>query len=170
MSAGKSMEQNESSKPKYNSNDRKRTSGSGPEQTFLCACSAFISTTDKSFVSMRLSAICQMFEILIYKQAYTKISNICRMAEQETFYLRVWSWLRMNAGGVPNTCKSNEAPYLILRMKVWWLSGGRVSNAWVTCPVQGDNSWKRLLIPHKRTRRHLLVWKTPVVQDGPASD
>ena len=87
-----------------------------------------------------------------------------------TFYLRVWSWLRMNAGGVPNTCKSNEAPYRILRMKVWWLSGGRVSNAWVTCPVQGDNSWKRLLIPHKRTRRHLLVWKTPVVQDGPASD
>ena len=22
---------------------------------------------------------------------------------------RVWSWLRMNAGGVPNTCKSNES-------------------------------------------------------------
>ncbi len=76
-----------------------------------------------------------------------------------TFYLRVWSWLRMNAGGVPNTCKSNEAPFEILRMIDWWLSGGRVSNAWVTCPVQGDNSWKRLLIPHKRTRRHLLVWK-----------
>ena len=57
-----------------------------------------------------------------------------------TFNMRVRSWLRMNAGGVPNTCKSNEAPYRILRMKVWWLSGGRVSNAWVTCPVQGDNS------------------------------
>ena len=23
------------------------------------------------------------------------------------FNMRVWSWLRMNAGGVPNTCKSN---------------------------------------------------------------
>ena len=23
--------------------------------------------------------------------------------------MRVWSWLRMNAGGVLNTCKSNEA-------------------------------------------------------------
>ena len=23
-------------------------------------------------------------------------------------FLRVWSWLRTNAGGVPNTCKSNE--------------------------------------------------------------
>ena len=25
-----------------------------------------------------------------------------------------------------------------------------MSNAWVTCLIQGDNSWKRLLIPHKR--------------------
>jgi hypothetical protein len=49
----------------------------------------------------------------------------------------------MNAGGVPNTCKSNEeqcfgkAP-----------SGERVSNALVTCPEEGDNSSKGLLIPH----------------------
>ena len=27
----------------------------------------------------------------------------------QNFNMRVWSWLRMNAGGVPNTCKSNEA-------------------------------------------------------------
>ena len=27
--------------------------------------------------------------------------------EEKTFNMRVWSWLRMNAGGVPNTCKSN---------------------------------------------------------------
>ena len=46
---------------------------------------------------------------------------------------------------------------------ILWLSGGRVSNAWVTCLVQGDNSWKRLLIPHKRTASHDAVWKTPVV-------
>ena len=26
---------------------------------------------------------------------------------KDNFLLRVWSWLRMNAGGVPNTCKSN---------------------------------------------------------------
>ena len=25
-------------------------------------------------------------------------------------FLRVWSWLRTNAGGVPNTCKSNGVP------------------------------------------------------------
>ena len=24
------------------------------------------------------------------------------------FFWRVWSWLRMNAGGMPKTCKSNE--------------------------------------------------------------
>ena len=55
-------------------------------------------------------------------------------------------------------------------MTILWLSGGRVSNAWVTCLIQGDNSWKRLLIPHKRTVPHGTVWKTPVVWDGPASD
>ena len=27
----------------------------------------------------------------------------------QTINKRVWSWLRMNAGGVPNTCKSSEA-------------------------------------------------------------
>ena len=31
-----------------------------------------------------------------------------------------------------------------------------VSNAWVTC-LTGDNSWKRLLIPHKRTASHEAV-------------
>ena len=35
-----------------------------------------------------------------------------------------------------------------------WLSGERVSNAWVTCLRVGDNSWKRLLIPHKTTGSH----------------
>ena len=55
-------------------------------------------------------------------------------------------------------------------MILLWLSGGRVSNAWVTCLIQGDNSWKRLLMPHKRTVSHDTVWKTPVVWDGPASD
>ena len=50
------------------------------------------------------------------------------------------------------------------------LSGGRVSNAWVTCLVLGDNSWKQLLIPHKLTEPHGSERKTPVVRDGPASD
>ena len=44
----------------------------------------------------------------------------------------------MNAGGVPNTCKSSD----LLRRE----SGGRVSNAWVTCPVHTDNLPKGMLI------------------------
>ena len=35
-------------------------------------------------------------------------------------FLRVWSWLRTNAGGVPNTCKSNGALRCL------------VANGWVT--------------------------------------
>jgi hypothetical protein len=48
----------------------------------------------------------------------------------------------MNAGGVPNTCKSNGDLGIDL-------SGERVSNALVTCPEEGDNSSKGLLIPHE---------------------
>ena len=47
----------------------------------------------------------------------------------------------------------------ILRMTKVEVSGGRVSNAWVTCPLNWDNSWKRLLIPNETVRRHLLIGK-----------
>ena len=50
----------------------------------------------------------------------------------------------MNAGGVPNTCKSN-GEIVAIRSP----SGERVSNALVTCPEEGDNSSKGLLIPHE---------------------
>ncbi len=86
------------------------------------------------------------------------------------FNMRVRSWLRMNAGGVPNTCKSNGQFKLILRMKPKLVSGGRVSNAWGTCLDLGDSSWKRLIIPHKTTRSHDLEVKDLSDQDGPASD
>ncbi len=49
----------------------------------------------------------------------------------------------MNAGGVLNTCKSNGA-----RLAIDEFSGERVRNALVTCPGEGDNSSKGLLIPH----------------------
>ncbi len=39
------------------------------------------------------------------------------------------------------------------------LSGERVSNALVTCPEEGDNSSKGLLIPHVVTRVRYLVSK-----------
>ncbi len=48
----------------------------------------------------------------------------------------------MNAGGVPNTCKSNENPFFGLGE-----SGGRVSNTLVTCLEDRDNPSKEGLIP-----------------------
>ena len=45
------------------------------------------------------------------------------------FNMRVWSWLRMNAGGVLNTCKSNEAPWNASSDK--WI-GDLVADGWVT--------------------------------------
>ena len=63
----------------------------------------------------------------------------------------------MNAGGVPNTCKSNgELPGIYTQK---FLSGERVSNALVTCPEAGDNSGKLELIPHVVTRVRGLVSK-----------
>jgi hypothetical protein len=46
----------------------------------------------------------------------------------------------MNAGGVPNTCKSNGVAYT---------SGERVSNTLVTCPKDGNITWKRVAKPNK---------------------
>ena len=53
----------------------------------------------------------------------------------------------MNAGGVPNTCKSSGD---------FGPSGGRVSNAWVTCPIHMDNIPKGMLIQDKTLIRHLI--------------
>ena len=71
----------------------------------------------------------------------------------------------MNAGGVPNTCKSNG-----VKSFGFLLSGGRVSNAWRTCTVLGDSSWKRLVIPHETTEGHPSEAKDLSVQDGSAFD
>ena len=71
----------------------------------------------------------------------------------------------MNAGGVPNTCKSNEDFCFGGN-----LSGGRVSNAWVTCPVHTDNIPKGMLIRDNMLLSHGRSIKAPAVQDGPASD
>ena len=70
---------------------------------------------------------------------------------EQDFNIRVWSWLRTNAGGVLNTCKSNGDSGRFIRN---YLSGGRVSNTWVTCPMEGDNIQKWVLIPHKALPAH----------------
>ena len=46
----------------------------------------------------------------------------------------------MNAGGTLNTCKSSgDVSWKGYGLEEADLSGGRVRNAWVTCPIQGDN-------------------------------
>ena len=62
----------------------------------------------------------------------------------------------MNAGGVLNTCKSNGDTVEVFGRKRY-SSGGRVSNAWVTCLTLGDTTWKQVLKPHKRTGTHVHV-------------
>ncbi len=61
----------------------------------------------------------------------------------------------MNVGGVLNTCKSNEELYI----RTWFPSGERVSNALVTCPKEGNNSPKGLLIPYVIVRVRGLTIK-----------
>jgi hypothetical protein len=51
----------------------------------------------------------------------------------------------MNAGGVPNACKSYAARFGGLR-------GARLRNTWVIYPGVGDNGPKGSLIPHTLLR------------------
>ena len=76
---------------------------------------------------------------------------------------RVRSWLRMNAGGAPNTCKSNGTH---LRVEA---SGERLSNTWRTRPPPGDSLRKRRVTPDDPAARHLAAGKTPVEGDGSAA-
>jgi hypothetical protein len=48
------------------------------------------------------------------------------------------------------------------------ISGERVSNTLVTCPEDGDNYWKRWLIPDVLGDPFRRV-KAPVLRDGPAA-
>ena len=55
------------------------------------------------------------------------------------------------------------------------VSGGRVSNAWATCPYEGDNTGKLVLIPHKLYDTHVEyskdgLWNKLSHMEGPASD
>ncbi len=64
----------------------------------------------------------------------------------------------MNAGGVPNACKSNGDLAISP-------SGKRVSNTWVTYPGVGNNDPKGSLIPHMSERIKLAT----ALRDGPAA-
>ena len=79
------------------------------------------------------------------------------------FGRRVRSWLRMNAGGAPNTCKSNGTP---LRGEA---SGERLSNAWRTCPPLGDSRGKPRVIPGGPAGAHAPAGIAQAVGDGSAT-
>ena len=107
------------------------------------------------------------------RQNELQTQNLISTADEVVLipFLRVWSWLRTNAGGVPNTCKSNgDHTDGGFGQRKYDLSGGRASNAWVTCLSEGDNSWKRLLIPHNVLRGHPWGTKDLSLKDGLASD
>jgi hypothetical protein len=68
----------------------------------------------------------------------------------------------MNASGRPNTCKSSG------KLPKGNESGARVSNAYATCPGQGDSPLKDGLIPHNILVTHVIDIKAKVVRDGHA--
>ena len=46
-----------------------------------------------------------------------------------------------------------------------WISGARVSNAYITCLELGNSLWKRGVIPHSIEEWHHFSIKVTVVQD-----
>ena len=81
----------------------------------------------------------------------------------QTLQWRVWSWLRMNASGRPNTCKSNGNMSFGMMT-----SGARVRNAYATYPLLENSPEKSGLILHNITWPPGRVIKTSVVKDGHA--
>ena len=78
---------------------------------------------------------------------------------------RVWSWLRMNASGRPNTCKSRGN-----REKLAFplTTGARVRNAYATYLLQEYSPEKFGLILHNILFMHMKKIKASVVKDGHA--
>ena len=78
---------------------------------------------------------------------------------------RVWSWLRMNASGRPNTCKSRGN-----REKLAFplTTGARVRNAYATYLLQEYSPEKFGLILHNIFFMHMIKIKASVVKDGHA--
>ena len=67
----------------------------------------------------------------------------------------------MNASGRLNTCKSRGIIAILE-------TGARVSNAYATCPLQGDSPSKGGLIPHNIVPSHDGTIKAEAVKDGHA--
>ena len=79
---------------------------------------------------------------------------------------RVWSWLRMNASGRPNTCKSRGN-----REKLAFplTTGARVRNAYATYLLLEYSPEKFGLILYNIIKSHVFLIKVLTVKDGHAS-
>ena len=71
----------------------------------------------------------------------------------------------MNASDRPNTCKSRGSEDVAIHSSA---TGARVSNAYATCPLQGDNRGKLRLIPYIIMILHDIMMKDLSVTDGHA--
>ena len=94
-----------------NVTNTKHQKGDGCLRSFKKACKE-----QRQFISLKLSL------------SFNKI-DLRNFGSLNTILLRVWSWLRMNAGGVLNTCKSNGEP-LKEDSSNWY--GFLVADGWVT--------------------------------------
>ena len=67
----------------------------------------------------------------------------------------------MNASDRLNTCKSRGSGDVAIHLPA---TGARVSNTYVTCPLQGDKRKKFRLIPHNTADGHPLAVKEAIRQ------
>ena len=82
----------------------------------------------------------------VFSSSFVRRKN----TKNEKISWRVWSWLRTNAGGMPNTCKSNEISFLFPKEKLQWRTGEEHVRTYL---LAGDNTGKLLLIPHNAEER-----------------
>ena len=106
---------------------------SGWGNFFLCS----------NFLDASIGCIVVWFVVVCSFVGFRAFHGLFRICS-EIFLWRVWSWLRTNAGGVLNTCKSNGKALL-----AGYSSGERVSNTWVICPALRDKPGKLGLIPDR---------------------
>ena len=76
-------------------------------------------------------------------------NNKSQIGSSIKLYWRVWSWLRTNAGGMPNTCKSNGE---FLTLRIFSVTPSGESEAFTT-PLKYDNTYRR------ETLKGFQCWK-----------
>ena len=120
----------------------------------------------------RKNGTCNFFERL--KETYEKqnSTNLWRTSERRYERIKalkkIWTRKRLDtifrefdpgSGRTLAACLTHASRTELKGACFFQLSGGRVSNAWVTCLSEGDNVLKRTLIPHKIVASHEVAIK-----------